>query len=680
MKKPLGDRRGFLISLVLLPFLAAALITLAIIGWGYYSYKKNETSIIRKMDQYFLAITQPDREEYRLEGDEVFEVPYMASRLTQDAAPTRIYDRTGRLIGEFSSAQGLYVQSPDELPGFLKKALVATEDGNFYTHHGVNYRAMGRAMLVNLRTLSKRQGGSTLTQQLAKLLFTTRKKTYGRKVFELFCARKLEEKFTKDQLLLMYLDFAYFGHGAFGVESASRFYFDKSARALQLEEAAMLVGIIASPNKYSPIENPELARARQRTVLTRMARLGFIPMASVERYHAQFWRGWEERPNTREVSFWRMKTNESPYLVEHVRRRLEKDFSKERILKGGLRVQTTFDLQAQKAAEAALQEALREENRKSTTAASRVEGALAAIDPTDGAILALVGGSGFNFKNQLDRSTNISRPIGSSVKPFVYAAAFESGRFKPEDEIEDAQPVFHLPGGKTWKPANYGDKYYGKVTLRFALHKSINSVAIRLLESAGIDRVITLLSEATGRPKEHFPRNLTLALGTAELSPLELASAYAVFANDGRPVRPHFLLGVEDRNGLPVSADEKETEEAAPEPSTGTVLAAALSSTTCRTLIDVMRGVLGPEGSAYGAAQKTGFNLPAAGKTGTTNDYRDAWFAGITPDIAAAVWVGHDDMRIPLTTGRTGGGVAAPAWMQFVRSFYRNRPVREFFQ
>ncbi len=653
--------RNALWTALLLPLLPAAVLL-----QGWWSFRSREADITRKMDQYWLAVTASGPEEYLLEEDEVFEVPYMASRLSMAAAPTRILDAKGRLIGEFASEKGLYVRDPEDLPAFLKKALVAAEDGTFYKHGGVNYLAIGRAMLTNLKSMETRQGGSTLTQQLAKLLFTTRKRTYGRKAFEMLCARKLESKFTKDQILLLYLNLAYFGHGLYGVESASRFYFGKSAKDLELGEAVMLVGVIPNPTRYSPFVNPELSRARHRTVLTRMAKLNFVPSGAVNRYSDEFWTAYEGRLRSPQVSYWRMRVNNSPYLVERIRRTLEKDFSKERILKGGLTVRTTFDLEIQKAAETAVQEGLRAENAASTAAAATpIEGALAAVD-LDGSVLALVGGESFRFSNQLDRSMDIARPIGSTVKPFIFASAFESGKRTPEAVFDDHPLTFKLGRGKVWSPQNYGRKYFGQVTLTAALRKSLNSVAIQLLQEVKLDAVIALLSEATGAPPENFPRNLSLALGTADLSVLQSAAAYAAFANGGIAVRPHFLTAIEDRDGKPLRGEEY------PAPHR------ILSTATAGVMTEIMRGVFTPEGSAHGAAAAAHFHIPAAGKTGTTSDYRDAWFSGYTPELAASVWIGRDDMRVALGYGRTGGSAAAPIWIRFVKEVYKNRPTREF--
>jgi 1A family penicillin-binding protein len=655
------------ILLILVVVLLGPLIVAGMFLHGWWTYHRLERSIVEKMDQYYLNITTPDREEYLLSEDEVFEVPYMASKLAVEAVPSRIYDASGRLLGEFSSEKALYVRSPDDIPAFLKKALVATEDGTFYDHHGINYRATARAMLANLRRLRMVQGGSTLTQQLAKLMFTTRKKTLGRKIFEAFCARKLEAKFTKDQILLMYLNFAYFGHGCFGVEAASRFYFGKSTRDLELGECALLAGIVNSPIRFSPYEHPDLARARQRTVLIRMAKLHYLPASAVDRYWNDFWVTMDQRLKTPETSFWRTNVNKAPYLVETVRRALERDFDRERILKGGLRVRTTFDLDVQQAAQSAVREGLAAINRDSPPGAAKVVGGLAAVRPEDGAVLALVGGAGFNFADQLDRAKDIARPVGSAIKPFVYAAAFESGRFKPEDKMLDA-PVRYHRGGRLWAPQNYNRKYYGEVTLAEALQRSLNSVAIKLLDAGDIDAVIRLLSEATGIPRQGWPRNLTLALGTADLSPLQLAGAYSLFVNGGRTVRPYFLVSIEDRDGAVIKSGGPRDGQSR----------VALSSATCAAMVSVMRGVFAAQGTAHAAALRTGFNLPAAGKTGSTNDYRDAWFAGVTPELSAAVWVGHDDMRVPLGRGETGGKFAAPIWMNFVKAVYRNRPTKSF--
>ncbi|MEK7233882.1 MAG: PBP1A family penicillin-binding protein [Elusimicrobiota bacterium] len=644
---------------------------------GWWRYHQLEGSIIEKMDSYYLNLTVPGREEYLLSEDEAFEVPYMASKLSVAAAPTRILDAKDRLIAEFSVEKGQYVRSIDELPAFLKKALVASEDAHFYEHHGVDWRATVRAVVVTLTGIRRSQGGSTLTQQLAKQMFTTRKRTAGRKIFEFFCVRKLEQKFTKDQILMMYLNFAYFGHGAFGVESASRYYFDKPTSSLDIGESAMMVGIIPSPNKYSPLDSPQLARPRQRTVLKRMARNGFIPDSSIERIESEFWGRYERRVSIPEISFWRTRVNEAPYVVEFVRRQMLRAYTKERLLRGGLTIRTTFDLDAQKAAQRALLESLAKENDPAAKSdedgepagkRAPVEGALSVLDPKDGALLALVGGAGFSFQNQLDRATDGRRLMGSSIKPFVWAAAYESGRFKPEDKFLDAPVIYKIGGGRKWSPHNYGNKYYGEVRLDFALWKSLNSVAIKLLKEINIDKVLEALSQASGVPLERLPRNLSLALGTADISPVQMAAAYSVFANGGRAVRPWWLRRIEDREGKVLSEGEAPKTEGA----------VVFSSTTARMMIETMRGVLGPEGTAYASARRLGFNVPSAGKTGTTNDYRDAWFAGVTPDLSAAVWIGHDDMRTAMSPGKAGGAIAAPVWMSFVKELYLGKPTKNF--
>ncbi len=660
---------------------AAVLAAGAVVGGmtasAWWRYRELERSIVDKMDAYYLNLTVPGREEYLLAEDESFVVPYMASTLSVAAAPTRILDAKERLIAEFSVEKGQYVRSPDELPAFLKKALVASEDAHFYEHAGVDWKATARAVFVTLTGARRSQGGSTLTQQLAKQMFTTRKRTVGRKIFEYFCVRKLEQKFTKDQILMMYLNFAYFGHGAFGVESASRYYFGKPTSALDVGEAAVIVGIIPSPNKYSPLDAPELARPRQRTVLKRMARNGFIPDSSVARIEGEFWDRFQRRADVPEVSFWRTRVNEAPYIVEFVRRQMLRAYTKERLLRGGLTIRTTFDLDAQRAAQRALRERLAKENDPAAKPdedgepagrLSPVEGALAALNPKDGALLALVGGTGFSFQNQLDRATDGRRLMGSSVKPFVWAEAYESGRWSAQSTMLDAPVTYKIGGGRKWSPHNYGNKYHGEVRLDVALWKSLNSVAIKLLKDIDIDSVLELLSASSGVPLKRLPRNLSLALGTADISPVQMAAAYAVFANGGHAVRPWWLRRVEDRDGKVLSEGDAPGSEGA----------VVLSSTTARAVLETMRGVLGPEGSAYASARRIGFNVPAAGKTGTTNDYRDAWFAGVTPDLSAAVWIGHDDMRHAMPPGKAGGAVAAPAWMAFVKEVYLTKPTKDF--
>ncbi|MDX6770789.1 MAG: transglycosylase domain-containing protein [Elusimicrobiota bacterium] len=656
---------------------AAALAVLT--GRAWSRYRTHERAIVEKMDRYWLNLTVPGREEYLLESDEVFVVPYMASKLSVDAVPTRILDASDRLIAEFSTERGLYARSPEELPAYLKKALVASEDGRFYSHRGVDWKATARAVAVTLTGARRRQGGSTLTQQLAKQMFTTSERTADRKLFEFFCARKLEEKFTKDQILLMYLNFAYFGHGTFGVESASRYYFGKPASALEIGEAALLVGLIPNPYKYSPLDHPELARARVRTVLRRMVKDGYLADTALERVERDLWDGFARRGGASEVSFWRTRINESPYLTEFVRRRMLQHYTKERLLRGGLVVRTTFDLDAQRAAQESLRRALARENDPSAAAdedgepagkRAPVEGALVALRPQDGALLALVGGSGFSFSNQFDRAADGRRLVGSAVKPFIWAAAFESGRHKPDDLFVDERVTYKVGGGRRWSPRNYGDKYYGEVRLDFALHKSLNTVAVKLLKDLDLDAVIGALSMAFGIPRERWPRNLSLALGTADASPLQVAAAYAVFANGGRAVTPYWLRSVHDRDGEALMEPAKAAEAAAAAPSV------VFSSETARMTVEVMKGVLGPDGTAHSSVKKTGFAVPAAGKTGTTNDYRDAWFAGVTADLSAAVWVGHDDMRHAMPPGKAGGSVSAPIGMGFMKQVYLSRPAK----
>jgi penicillin-binding protein 1A len=648
----------------------------AMVFTGWWRFHGNEHSIVEKMDQYYLNLTVPGREQYLLEGDETFEVPYMASKLSVAATPTRILDVKDRLIAEFSVEKGQYVRSPDDLPAYLKKALVASEDAHFYSHHGVDWKATARAAAVTLLKVRRQQGGSTLTQQLAKQMFTTRKKSVGRKIFEYFCARKLEEKYTKDQILLMYLNFAYFGHGCFGVESAARYYFGKPASALEVGEAAMLVGIIPNPNKYSPLDDPELAKARLRTVLKRMVKNGFLADSGVDRIERDFWDSFHRRMQTPEVSFWRTRVNAAPYVLEFVRRQMLKSLTKERLLRSGLTIRTTFDLDAQKAAQDALADRLAKENAPDAQADEDgepagkdepVEGALVAVRPSDGSLVALVGGSGFSFQNQLDRATDGRRLMGSSVKPFVYAVAFESGKAAPDTKYLDAPITFPIAGGKRWSPHNYGNKYFGEVRLDFALWKSLNSVAIKLLKDIDIDAVREALSVATGIPLDRWPRNLTLALGTADLAPVQMAQAYAVFVNGGHAVRPWWLRAVEDRDGKILIPGQTPKDP-------GPVV---FKPETCKTMIEVMKGVLGPEGSAGAQAKKLGFNIPAAGKSGTTNEYRDAWFSGVTPDLAATVWIGHDD-GVPMSPGKAGGAISAPVWMKFLKTVYLSRPTKDF--
>ncbi len=670
------------------------------------------------------------------------------------AIPTKIYDIKKRLISEYFEEQREIV-SLDEIPDLLKKALIAVEDKSFYYHKGINFEGIIRAFIVNLLAGRIKEGGSTITQQLAKILFTTRKRSIFRKLKEIWLALQIEKLYTKDEILEFYLNQVYFGHGAYGVESAARFYFNKHTYQLNLAECALLAGLPAAPNKYSPIKNPENSQKRHRKVLKNMVREKIITQKQADEAYYDFWINYQGKIVSPNISFWKIRVDKAPHFTEHIRRMMEKKFGATILYKEGLHIYTTLDLDMQKAAQDTLWKRLELQNKKYysriekinkyfdkqftdlisligllfdnkkigsisakkelnrfnyyfikdildkvdivslifglddihrlfriyrsaekiNAVEDKVEGALIAIEPSTGYIKAMVGGSEFTPENQLNRAVQSYRQPGSAFKPFVYIAALDTAKFTPATTFTDAPVVYFDTQGKEWIPNNYTGKYYGLVTLRKALQKSINIISVKLADNIGIDKVRELAAKmlhiySFDELKRNLPNDLSLALGTATVSPLQMANAFAIIANKGRDVIPISIKYITDRNGNLIIDYENEIRKK-PRYQIITPQVAFL-------ITDMMRSVLQPGGTAWKAVCDTGFALPAAGKTGTTDNWRDAWFAGFTKKLVAVVWVGFDDYSKSLGLGEEGGKVAAPIWCEFMMKALKNKYVPDF--
>ena len=653
---------------------------------------------------------------------------------------TRVLARDGSLIANYGEQKRILLAHED-IPDVYRKAVVAVEDSAFWEHGGIDFRGILRAAWHDITTLSLQQGASTLTQQLSRNLFLKPEKTLRRKVQEMILALEIERRYTKDEILRMYVNQVYMGHGRYGLEAASHLYFGRDARDLDLSEAALLAGILQRPEALSPLRNPDAALRRRSHVLRRMVETGMIPAEEAERAG--------EAPLRLAVQ--RDGSSSAPYFVESVRRWLQQRYGDDMLYREGLTVRTTLDLSLQEAATRAVDAGLRTLDKrqgwrgpgervpagtdletlerdawKNGVAAEQVtdavvlsvsrgaalvrvgpirarldreavawtgkndpavlvrpgdvirvrlvpdsgdppralleqepsvEAALVAIDPATGEVLAHVGGFDFS-RSEFDRAFQARRQAGSAFKPILYAAALDAG-VPPTRSYEDGPTVFLEPGTWTaYQPENYGKKYLGQVTVRTALEKSLNIVSVKLLDDVGYGVVLDLARrlgiESDLRP---YP---SLALGAFEVQLTELTSAYGAFANQGVRVEPHLLTEVADRNRSILYRSQPAYRE-------------ALRPETAFLMNRLLEGVVS-DGTGTAAAS---LGRPVAGKTGTTDDFTDAWFIGYTPDLVVGVWVGFDAKR-SLGSRETGAHAALPIWMSFMEAALANRPVLEF--
>lgn len=520
-------------------------------------------------------------------------------------------------------AVGLHQMSP-----YLPQAVIAIEDRRFRAHFGIDPIGLARAMLTNAMQLRWVQGGSTLTQQLAKNLFLKPERTIERKVQEVLLALWLEQKFTKDQILEMYLNRVYFGSGAYGVQAASQRYFNKPARDLSLSQSALLAGLLKAPSRLSPARDPRAAEERAQLVLTAMREenmIGDREMAAAM-----------SAPAARAASYW---TGSEHYVADRIMEELPGLIGE---VRSDIMVDTTVDLDLQKLAEKSIRRLVRENGEKGRVS----QGALVSIDGS-GAVRAMVGG--YDYANsQFDRASEAKRQPGSAFKPFVYMAALEQG-LTPDTVRNDAP----IRIGK-WKPENYDDKYYGNVTLTAALSKSLNSVAARLVSEIGPGAVV----EAAHRMgiESDLNANVTIALGTSEVTLLELTAAYLPFANGGYRPPVHFIRRITTASGK-VLYDYG--QGGAPR--------------VIRPAIVGMMNAMMAQTVETGTARRAGFGFPAAGKTGTSQKSRDAWFIGYTSNLTTGVWFGNDD-GTPMHHV-TGGTLPASAWKEFMAAAHKGVPV-----
>ncbi len=572
--------------------------------------------------------------------------------------PTKVFSQNDELICVFSVGRREMIKLHD-VPENLINAVIATEDVDFHKHRGINPKGILRAFVVNIISRKISQGGSTITQQLVKNLFLTQERTYRRKIQEIILALMVEKKLTKDEIMERYLNKIYLGHGNYGVESAALFYFDKHVKDLSLAQCAMIAGIPCSPSHFSPISHPDAATERQSFVLKRMEKEGFATPEQIAAAKNEFH---NQLPALSKKAFAKACTtiNVSPYFTEYTRRILSEEYGDNAIYKGGLKVYTTMDIAMQKAAESVLSKALDDLNKSRTNKSSRIEGALVAIEPSTGYIKAMVGGSGFSKYNQVNRVIQAHRQPGSSFKPFIYTTAIDSG-FTPCSLLEDSPVTYIGSDKKEWQPQNYENKFQGIVTLREALEKSINVASIRLLEKVTPRKVVSYARRMG--IKSYISPDLSIALGTAEVTPLEIATAYTPFANQGIKTEPIAIKCIKDKESVVIKESMPQEER-------------VISPQTAYIMTNLMKGVV-ERGTARDAIGNR-LGREVAGKTGTTNEYVDAWFIGYTPQLVVCVWIGYDKGQITLGHGMAGGVVAAPVWRDFMLKVINKIPPASF--
>lgn len=547
----------------------------------------------------------------------------------------KVFDSKGRFAGRILPEQRYWV-SIDRIPSFLQKAVVAVEDSRFYEHGGIDVRGIARAVVKDVVKRRLAEGGSTITQQLIKNKFLSGEKSLDRKFKEGMLALEFEKKYSKQQILEMYFNEIYYGNGAWGIAQAARLYFDKNPEELSDAECSMLAGVQKNPGRYNPLGKSADVGMRRDVVLKRMVDLEMITP-----------RRQQELRNRPPVI---TPPSQARSYLAHIRSKLIERLGAAAVEQGGLQVTTAMDLNLQKLAEKTLSEGVKKISPK-------LQGALVCLDPATGDLLA-VSGDVDNAKNSFNRAFLAHRQPGSSIKPLIYATALEQG-ITAASNWDDAPVSYDRGNGASWTPHNYDGKSHGQLTLRQALASSNNVVAVKLLERIGVN---PFAEQALKMGLSLRGRDLSLALGTDEVTPVELVTAYAPLANGGSRPEPRSIIRIYDSN-------RRSWSENPP------ILTPALSPAAAYITTAMLKDVL-ISGTAK-SLKKFALQRPAAGKTGTTNDYRDAWFVGYTPRMVTGIWVGHDKPK-PGGKGFTGGAVAAPIWGNFMRQALAGQAATDF--
>jgi len=671
--------RIFLIFFPLVILIITSIIGLIIYNSIYNTYLNDREMINNKLSYYSYVINKKTHPEIYTKPQ--FKSSFQEFEKEGISFAFIVYDVNGEQIGKLTRESRTFVGLNNISPHFID-ALIATEDRDFYNHNGISYKAIFRALVRNILAGKAHQGGSTITQQLAKILFTKSERTVKRKVYEMLVAKNIEKKYDKNHILLLYINKVYFGHGTIGVEEASKLYFKKHAKDLTISESALLAGVISNPRSFSPFHSYDSAKARHLRVLYGMSEAGTISKADVETIHKRFWAQYDFKKMYVEIKI-KEKLNLAPYVVEEVRRQIfdmlkkkyENDVKEasDRFYKNEWKVYTTIDLKLQLEAQKAVKKGIydyRKTLKKSRMIIKEKElqhlqGALVAINPRNGYISAFIGGDKFTTNNQFNRAFQAKRQTGSAFKPICFLAALDNQIASPYSLREDRYKPVLLKNGKIWKVRNYGNHYANKyITLTQALKVSSNQVAARLISEMGVNKIREIVKLSLGLDEKEavsrFPsEQYSIALGTVDMTPLELAQVYAMFANHGRKVVPKLIIKVENIHGETILMDDIPSE------SDSTKTIQVVSKESSYLITEMMRYVLSPGGTGAMIKEKMKIDFELAGKTGTSQKFRDLWFTGYTPELCTVVWVGHD-LNHTLSGG--GGKIAGPIFGNFMKS------------
>jgi len=603
---------------------------------------------------------------------------------------SKIMSRDGVVLDEIHSGQKRDYVPIERMPDHLIEATIATEDRRFYDHWGLDLRRIIKAAIVNVAAMDIKQGGGTITGQLARDLFLTKKQTYDRKIKEALTAIQIERTYSKTEILEMYLNQMWYGHRSYGIQAASKRYFNKNVDDLEIQEAALLVGILQLPAVYSPYRHPERALRRRNVVLYSMADMGYLEPAAYDTLKLLPLGVVEDVETSGKIA---------PYFCEHVKMLLERKFGIG-IYTDGLTIYTSLDTRVQACADSIVNSRLPEiekeiwdeikRNRRFKKwfdppleeekdirafladsakvdsvfrAKGTVQVALVALEPATGQILAMIGGRDFS-ESKWNRATQMTRQPGSSFKPIVYTVAIDNG-YPPSYELMNTPVVIIMLDGSRWSPRNYDHSVGGLTTLRYGLQHSLNLVSVHLVQELIKPQHVVSYAKRFGYTTDIHPYD-AIALGADDVIPLEHVSAFSVFANRGVRVEPSAILRVMDKDGKLIDEHLPRRRE-------------VINENTAYIMTDMMQTVIN-SGTGQRARWMYNFYNPAGGKTGTTNDYADTWFVGFTPQIAAVVWVGFDDQQMSLGEGREGADTALPIWGPFMRMVYDSLkwPLAEF--
>ncbi len=596
----------------------------------------------------------------------IFSLPQLPEKLTDQvlSSPTEIYSDSGELILVLTNRQEVKLS---QISPYFIKAILAMEDTDFFKHNGLNKKGLIRAILNHVLTMRRAGGGSSITQQLAKNMYFSFDRRWSRKIKDALLACQIEQRYSKEEILEAYCNQIDMGSNSFGIEQASRTYFAKHADELTLAEAAFLANLTRWPTRYNPYLNYDIAKERQRIVLWRMHKAGFITEAEAQEAYAT------PLVLKRLNLFW----GKASYFLDHIKNMVEEIYSSEILSYGGLKIYTTLDTRLQDIAQEALQTNLPDlDNKlgfKEYELASfedklhYIQAALVAMDPRTGKVKALVGGRDFAV-SQFNRAISNNRQPGSSFKPFVFLTAIDLGKYTPATIIVDSAVTFEYDHQK-WSPINFDHTFSGPITMKTALSKSRNIVAAKVITDTDITpEKVVQYAHLLGLTSQ-LDANPSLALGTSSASPLEMCSAYCPFANGGITRQPLLIKYIENAQGRTLKEFSSQSNQ-------------VVDAQSIYLVLDMLRDAV--ENGSGRSVRSLGFNRPAAGKTGTSQEARDAWFIGFTPDLVTAVWVGFDDNRpIKNQNGiELSSAVAIPIWVYFMENAlqgqrYRNFPVPE---